>query len=158
MDLKLEVELVPKTCWYSNLRNVFTQQEWKLVRNYICDFRFTDNKCDICGQRAYFLEAHEQWEYDMKKHIQRSVRIRPLCTNCHKVKHWGLAQLQGELDLVVNHFLTVNQCSEKVLTKHLQKAQQLFEKRNKITNWKLDMSYLKTIHFEKLYDKYNNKE
>lgn len=78
--------------------------------------------------------------------------------NCHKVKHWGLAQLQGELDLVVNHFLTVNQCSEKVLTKHLQKAQQLFEKRNKITNWKLDMSYLKTIHFEKLYDKYNNKE
>lgn len=58
----------------------------------------------------------------MKKHIQRLVRIRPLCTNCHKVKHWSLAQSQGELDLVVNHFLTVNQCSEKSFNKTFTKG------------------------------------
>lgn len=155
MDLKLEIELVPKTCWYSNLRNVFTPLEWKVVRNYICDFRVTNNRCDICGEKTYFLEAHEQWEYDMNNHIQKLVRIRPLCTKCHKVKHWGLAQIRGETDLVVQHFLEVNKCTEQNLIEHLQKTQQLFEQRNLITDWKLDMSYLKTIHFEKLYDKYN---
>lgn len=91
----------------------------------------------------------------MNNHIQKLVRIRPLCTKCHKVKHWGLAQIRGETDLVIQHFLKVNNCTEQDLIQHLQKTQQLFEDRNLITDWKLDMSYLKTIHFEKLYDKYN---
>ena len=155
MQFRLEIELVPKTCWYSNLRNVFTNQEWKVIRNYICDFRVTDNRCSICNEKVYFLEAHEQWEYDMDNHIQKLVRIRPLCTNCHKVKHWGLAQLRGEQDLVINQFLKVNQCTEPDLVEHLIKTEELFKQRNAITDWKLDMSYLKTIGFENLYNKYN---
>lgn len=121
MDLKLEIELVPKTCWYSNLRNVFTQQEWKLVRNYICDFRFTDNKCNICGQRAYFLEAHEQWEYDMKKHIQRLVRIRPLCTNCHKVKHWRFSTITRRVRFSCKSFFNCKSMFRKSFNKTFTK-------------------------------------
>jgi len=45
--------------------------------------------------------------------------------------------------------------TEQDLIQHLQKTQKLFEKRNQITDWKLNMFYLKTIHFEKLYDRYN---
>lgn len=154
MDLKLEIELVPKTCWYSNLRKVLTAEEWQRVRIIICDFRLTKNKCAICNQTSYGLEAHEKWEYNLNEHTQKLIDILPLCRNCHKVKHWGLASLNGEIDLVVNHFLKVNNCTEDILKQHLLDSKNLWETRNQIQNWNLDISYLSSIGLNQLYEKY----
>lgn len=154
--MKLEIELVPEKCWYSNLRKVLTADEWKQIHDKVCDPFRTKFKCKICGSMPGWLEAHEKWEYDIENKIQKLVEINPLCTKCHKTKHWGLAQLRGELDIVVNQFLKVNKCTEQELHEHLIYTSKLFDLRNHVDKWKLDISYIKEIGFESLYNKYKD--
>jgi hypothetical protein len=60
-DLKLSIELVPSTSWYSNLRGKMEQQDWDKVRENI--YKVFDYKCGICGNKGR-LHCHEIWEYE----------------------------------------------------------------------------------------------
>ena len=62
MEYKLNFELVPDSCWYSNLRSILTPAQWDVVRKDA--YARAEGRCMICGCPAKRLEAHERWEYD----------------------------------------------------------------------------------------------
>ena len=42
----LTIELVPKSCWFSNLRDHLTEAQWKEVK--LSTFKAAGNRCEIC--------------------------------------------------------------------------------------------------------------
>jgi len=110
MPFKLEIELVPATTWYTNLRKVLPPDEWdKVRRKAYADHGY---RCGICGAQGR-LSCHEMWKYDDEKHTQTLTGFIALCDMCHHVKHIGLAGIlasEGKLDFskVIEHFINVN--------------------------------------------------
>src|SRR5258708_31337818 len=97
-DLKLTIELVPQTSWYSNLRKVLSQSEWDKIRTKA--YADYGNKCGICGATGR-LNCHEIWQYDGQRRAQKLIGFIALCDLCHHLKHIGLAShllRQGKLD------------------------------------------------------------
>ena len=66
--MKLEFELVPDSCWYSNLRSQLPPEAWNKIRKKA--YARAGGKCMICGAPTARLEAHEQWEYDDVNGVQ----------------------------------------------------------------------------------------
>src|SRR3972149_12027864 len=92
---RLTIELVPGTTWFSNLRSILPKEDWDALRRPA--YRLAGYRCEICGGRGdrYPVAAHEVWKYDVRKHIQRLIRLIALCPACHEVKHIGLAGGRG---------------------------------------------------------------
>lgn len=65
--LKLTIELVPKTCWYSNLRTQIRTTDWDRISK---ETRAA-GVCGICGASDVRLSCHERWEYDDEHGVQR---------------------------------------------------------------------------------------
>jgi hypothetical protein len=140
-ELKLNFELVPDSCWYSNLRSILTPAQWNVVRKEA--YARADGKCAICGSPTNRLEAHEQWEYDEKNCIQKLKDVIAVCPDCHAVIHIGRTQLKGDPKRAEDHFMKVNCCSYSDFKKALGLANEAHIRRNKVAEWKLDLSYLK---------------
>ena len=70
--MKLTIELVPKTAWFSNLRSILARAAWDKLRKE--SYKNAAHKCEICGGygKKHPVECHEIWEYDDKNHIQKS--------------------------------------------------------------------------------------
>lgn len=153
--LKLEIELVPRTCWFSNLRKTLTRREWDIIRKYTYGLS-KDSSCMICGSKEGRLNAHEIWEYDLNTHTQKLIGLVALCDDCHMVKHIGFAQLNGKFEEAADHFCLINNCDLEVFNEKIVRAKELFDNRSNIDNWKLDISYLKDIGFTEIYNKYKN--
>lgn len=141
--LKLEIELVPQTAWYKNLRSLVKGPLWNELRQAV--YRRYNYRCGICGARGK-LNCHEVWHYDDSLHIQKLQDFIALCDLCHHVKHIGLAGVlaqRGQLnfDRVIEHFKRVNDCSDEVFWKCHEEAFKLWEKRSLYT-WKMDLSQL----------------
>lgn len=116
MSLKLRIELIPKTAWFSSLYHLIPREVWKSIRAE--RIKTAGAKCEICGSSVKPLYLHEIWEYDDEKHVQKLLRFQLLCRKCHWIKHIGLAKIKadrGELDYdeLVKHFCKVNQCPKK---------------------------------------------
>ena len=164
--MKLEIELVPQSCWYMNLRKVFTPEEWKRVSNDVRDLIKTKGTCSICGKITHprdlvdkYLEAHEVWEYriiDENSGIIILKDIIPLCTTCHRSKHFGYSQLNGWTDMVCDHLKKVNNLSDEELNDYIDSKAKEYEYRSQIQNWKLDLSKLKDLGYTDLYEKYKD--
>lgn len=152
--MKLEIELVPQTCWFSNLRKELTSAEWDRVRKYTYGLSKT-HTCMIC-EASGRLSAHEIWEYDEVNHIQKLVGMIALCDWCHNVKHIGFAQLRGLYEQTADHFCKVNNCSSEEFNKLMIQAKKDYDRRSQITDWTLDISYLKDIGFEDIYNNHCN--
>jgi predicted restriction endonuclease len=71
MPLKLTIELVPKTSWYSNLRNVIRPAKWDKLRKSV--YAEYEHKCGICGATGGRLNCHEIWEYIDTNHEQKLI-------------------------------------------------------------------------------------
>ena len=97
----------------------------------------------ICGRPAKRLEAHELWSYDEQNCVQRLEDIVALCHDCHSVIHIGRTQLKGDIIRAEKHFIKVNKCTYADYIRALGKANEEHIRRNKISEWKLDLSYLK---------------
>ena len=140
-NFKLDIELVPRTCWYSNVRSCVSTKDWNTLRKE--SYALADNKCEICNGvgRKHPVECHEVWEYDDKNKVQKLIRLISLCPSCHKVKHPGLAQQKGQLELVIKQFSKVNDCSRKTALKEIAKSFDLWRERSSF-EWKIDMSFL----------------
>ena len=141
--LKLDFEMVPDGCWYSNLRSVLTKEAWDILRKMV--YKRADGKCDICGKPSERLEAHERWSYDEKRGIQKLEEVIAVCPLCHSVIHIGRTQLKGDEDKAIKHFMEVNGCSYSDYRKALGKAVEDHKRRNLVPEWALDLSYLKEI-------------
>lgn len=137
----LSIELVPKTAWFNNLRSYLSKTEWDEVRKR-CYSR-ANHKCEICGGKGpkWPVECHEIWEY--KNNQVSLVDLISLCPDCHEVKHIGLAQIKGNFERALNHFIKVNRCSKQEALSHIENAFGVWRERNK-TIWQLNVDYLKT--------------
>ncbi len=138
---KLNFELVPDGCWYSNLRSILSPAQWDVVRKEA--YARANGRCMICGAPSARLEAHERWEYDEKTHTQKLVNVVAICKRCHEVIHIGRTQLSGREREAEEHFMKVNNCSYAEYRKALGEANEAHRRRNLVPEWKLDLSYLK---------------
>ncbi len=146
-ELKLKIELVPKTSWYDNLRKYTDKNDWDKIRKQT--YVNYEHKCGICGNEEGRLNCHELWEYDDKKHIQKLVGFIALCDMCHHVKHIGLAGIlaeRGELNYekVVEHFVKVNECDSDTFKKHRKKAFEQWRERSS-HKWQIDLGEYKNL-------------
>lgn len=141
MKYKLNFELVPDGCWYSNLRTILSKKQWDFVRK---DAIIRSNgKCAICGSKPKRLEGHERWEYDEVNHVQILKDVIAVCPDCHMVIHIGRTQLLGNEERAERHFMKVNGCSYSDYRKALGIANEDHQRRNKISEWALDLNWLK---------------
>ncbi len=142
--MKLTVELVPSTSWFSNLRSLLTSAEWDKIRK-AC-YKKANYKCEICDGKGdkHPVECHETWEYDDINKIQKLVSLISLCPNCHEVKHIGLAGIKGRKENAMSHFCKVNKCAMAEAEKYVQEAFVLWNTRSEV-EWKLDISALEEL-------------
>ncbi|MCX4659115.1 DUF5710 domain-containing protein [Streptomyces uncialis] len=94
----LFVDLVPSSCWFTNVRSCVTSRDWERLRRMIT--RRAGMRCEACGaaenrDAKRWLEAHERWVYDDATRVQRLKRLICLCTDCHTVTRYGYAQVRG---------------------------------------------------------------
>ena len=71
MRPKLEINLIPKTSFFLNVRSEVSAAEWdRLRRNY---YKQANHNCEICGGKGenHPVECHEVWEYEQKTQTQR---------------------------------------------------------------------------------------
>ena len=141
MGYKLDFELVPDGCWYSNLRSILSKKQWDFLRADAKER--SGGKCMICGKQTKYLDAHERWSYDEKSCVQKPEDIIAVCKDCHSVIHIGYTQLKGNEERAEKHFMKVNGCSYAEYRKALGLANEVHKRRNEISEWKLDLTYLK---------------
>ncbi len=139
--MKLNFEMVPDSCWYSNLRSLLSPAQWDIVRKEA--YARADGRCMICGAQTQRLEAHERWEYDEKNCVQALADVVAICKSCHEVIHIGRTQLIGREREAEAHFMKVNNCSYAEYRRALGEATETHRRRNKVAEWSLDLSYLK---------------
>jgi 5-methylcytosine-specific restriction endonuclease McrA len=140
---KLTVELVPETCWYSNIRSEVSNEDWDRIRKPL--FRKAGYRCEICGGRGklHAVECHEVWHYDDARHVQTLERMIVLCPSCHQVKHIGLAQIQGHLEEAMAHLARVNGWDRRTTERYLDEVWETWRERSRHA-WTLDLSVLAT--------------
>lgn len=138
--IRLDFELVPDSCWYSNLRSILSAKQWDFLKK---DAKVrAGGKCMICGRQTSRLEAHEKWEYDEKNRTQKLVDILSVCHDCHSVIHIGRTQLMGDIQRAEQHYIKVNNCTYAEFIKNLGKANEKHQRLNKVSEWKLDVTWL----------------
>lgn len=140
--LKLQQELVPNSCWFSNVRSEVRDKDWDIIRRSV--YARENFLCEICGGKGtkHPVECHEVWNYDDVTFIQRLEGFRALCPLCHEVKHMGLAGIRGNGPRAMERFESMNELdratSRKITTAILE---QWFIRCKH--EWTLDISYLK---------------
>lgn len=139
MKYKLNFELIPDSCWYSNLRTLLSKRQWDFLREEAKEK--SDYKCSICGRKG-LLEAHERWSYDLDNGVQKLTDIIAVCKDCHSVIHIGRTQLVGDEERAENHFMKVNNATYVEYRKALKEANEYHKKLNQVSEWKLDLTYL----------------
>ena len=136
----LSIELVPRTCWFSNVRSHVSENDWDLLRRMT--YAKAGRHCEICGAGPRIrLDAHEVWEYDDERRVQRLENLVALCVDCHRVKHAGLAAVNREMHLVVAHLMQVNDWDEAKAEEYLEISFRTCEERS-AHEWTLDLSFL----------------
>jgi hypothetical protein len=141
MERKLNFELVPDGCWYSNLRSILSPKDWNMIKK---DAKVrSGGVCSICGKKTDKLDAHEVWSYDVEKGVQKLENVISVCKDCHSVIHIGYTQLKGNIERAEQHYQKVNACTYAEYRQDLNKANILHKERNKVSEWKLDLTWLK---------------
>ena len=140
---KLRIQLVPDSCWCSNLRSILTRQEWDIVRKEA--YSRAGHRCSVCDREVSRLEAHEEWEYDDITHTQRLRDIVALCRSCHSCVHIGRTSLVGDIDKAEKWYQHVNHCTYQEYKRDLALATEEHLRRNQVDEWRLDISYLVDI-------------
>lgn len=140
----LFVDLVPSSCWFTNVRSCVSQRDWERLRRMVT--RRAGLRCEACGrpedrEQRQWLEVHERWSYDDSRRVQTLRRLICLCTACHRTTHYGLATLRGTDGEAFDHLRAVTGMSEPEADRHIEAAFDLWERLSAVT-WALDLSIL----------------
>lgn len=137
----LLVELVPSSCWFSNVRNHVSQETWNVVKQHT--FRKAGYRCEICGGvgAKHPVECHEVWNYEDTKHIQALQGTIALCPECHEVKHIGLAEMNNRLPIAKQWLGQINGWSKAEVDKHVEGSFAIWKQRCGY-DWSLDIDWL----------------
>ena len=141
MQPKLTIELVPSTCWFTNLRSELSKQQWDTLRK--ATYRKANYRCEVCDGKGnkHPVECHEIWHYDDENYIQALKGLIALCPACHQVKHIGLAKLRGKGEEAANHLKKVNGWNNLQAQQYILEAFQIWNERSKY-QWQLDLTWL----------------
>ncbi len=142
--MKLTIELVPKTSWYSNLRSELTKGEWEIIKKKTREK--SGSKCEICGGVGpkWPVECHEIWEYDDKDCIQSLKAVQALCPNCHQCKHFGLAEMKGHYNKALKHLAKVNNITLEEAGDYVEASFAIWEERSR-KKWNLDIDLVEGL-------------
>ena len=142
MTLKLTVELVPRTSWFTNVRSAVTKAQWDAIRSVVYSKAYYI--CEICGGVGpkHPVECHEIWKYNDSKGIRKLTGMIALCPDCHMVKHYGLSKIQAREDHAFRHFIKVNKLTPGRARAYIDAAFDLWHARSEL-NWIVDISHLK---------------
>lgn len=140
----LFVDLVPSSCWFSNVRSAVAIADWDRLRRMITGR--AGRHCEICGlgenrSRHRFLEAHERWAYNETTSTQWLRRLICLCSDCHAVTHYGLSSLRGRAEEAHAHLRRVTGMTAAQADAHIESAARLWAERSR-RDWTLDLSIL----------------
>lgn len=140
-NLKLSIELVPETCWWSNVRTSVPAHVWTSIKKEVS--KAAGYRCEICSGRGitWPVECHEVWHYDDTLHLQVLKRMIALCPACHEVKHFGYATIRGRRAQAFSHFQKINKLSEKEAELEVASAFEIWHARS-VYDWKLDIKIL----------------
>ncbi|MCH6141603.1 hypothetical protein [Klebsiella variicola] len=140
---RLTIELVPRTCWFDNVRSAVSSSDWKRLRQQTA--RTAGWKCQICGGkgRRWTVECHEIWHYDDDRQCQTLTGLIALCPSCHEVKHMGFSGLRGKKDEAAAHLALVNGWSLQGAFDYVDEAFDVWRERSRHT-WQLDIWWLET--------------
>jgi len=151
-ELRLTIELVPRSSWRKNLREALPSSQWEKIRKRV--YAEYDHRCGICRAEGS-LNCHELWEYDDQKHTQTLVGFVALCDLCHMVKHIGRTTILARKGLVdyeeiIEHFMTVNDCDRATFERHKQAATEQWMRRSE-HEWDVDMGkYTNVVRAEQI--------
>ncbi|WP_202819123.1 DUF5710 domain-containing protein [Actinosynnema sp. ALI-1.44] len=140
----LHVDLVPSSCWFTNVRYCIAPRDWERLRRTLTSR--ANHRCEICGraedrEAQRWLEAHERWSYDSATWTQKLVRLICLCTDCHRTTHFGLAQIKGHADAAFKHLCAVTGMTDSQARQHIDRAFAIWRDRS-TQNWHLDLSMI----------------
>jgi len=140
---RLTIELVPRSCWFDNVRSAVSSSDWKRLRQQTA--RAAGWKCQICGGKGprWPVECHEIWHYDDDRQCQTLTGLIALCPSCHEVKHMGFSGLRGKKDEAVAHLALVNGWSLLGAFDYVDEAFDVWRERSRHA-WQLDISWLET--------------
>jgi hypothetical protein len=138
---RLTLDLVPATCWFSNVRSAVTKYRWDHIKSEVASKAW--NVCEICGGAGpkHPVECHEIWFYDDHTLVRKLIGMIALCPSCHGVKHFGYSQSQGRGEEALEHFMKVNDLSREAAELSIKKSFDVWRKRSK-KKWTLDISLL----------------
>jgi hypothetical protein len=141
MKPKLTIELVPSTCWLTNLRSELPKSQWDQLRK--ATYRKANYRCEVCGGKGdkHPVECHEIWHYDDANLVQSLKGLIALYPACHQVKHIGLAKLRGKGEEAANHLKKVNGWNERQTQQYILEAFKIWNERSKY-QWQLDLTWL----------------
>lgn len=145
--LKLQIELVPDGCWFTNVRSNVTAREWDFIRKHV--YIDAGYRCEICNGVGYKhpVECHEVWSYDLNTKIQKLECLQALCPACHEVKHIGLTSIRGFRERAVAHFIGINNLSNLEAERIIHAVFEEWRERSFI-NWELNIDLLKTFNID----------
>ena len=146
----LFVDLVPQSCWFTNVRSGVASADWDRVRRMV--YHRAGDRCEACGRArdgaaGVQMEAHERWYFDDARRVQVLRRLICLCNGCHGTTHFGLANVQGRSEQALGHLIPVTGLSRGLAEAHVDEAFALWQERSART-WDLDLSILTSAGVE----------
>lgn len=143
-ELKLCLEPIPKTCWYSNVRSSLKKSQWDKIRKVV--FTKANFLCEICGGQGTLhpVECHEVWVYEDSSSTQRLDYFLSICPLCHEVKHLESAR---NLERAFKRFVEINKLDEITAIALLIAVFKEWQIRSRKT-WTLDINHLKDYGIE----------
>lgn len=141
---KMHVELVPKTCFFTNVRSQVSTDDWDWLRKET--YKAANYRCECCKQKGR-LEAHEIWHYDDKKNIQKLNSIVALCNLCHLSMHLGYAAIKGKLNEVKKHLCKINKWTSVETEFYIEGVFETWSLRSQ-KKWDLDLTLLDSCNIE----------
>ena len=145
--MKLTIELVPRPCWYFNLRSELTTEEWDALRR--STYKRAGYKCEICGSTGdkHPVECHEIWEYNDENKIQTLRGLIALCPMCHSCKHIGRSAMVGKRGECVAHMRMINKWSTEDTEWYIHDTFRIWKERSR-HEWTLNLHYLDVLRAE----------
>lgn len=140
-DARLTIELVPHASWGENLRSLVPRDLWDRLRRET--YRAARYRCQVCGGRGpdHPVECHESWAYNDTRHVQTLVGLLALCPSCHRVKHYGRAEVYGYAEQAFAHLMAVNGWPAERAADYVDAALDVWELRSAST-WQVDLGWL----------------
>jgi hypothetical protein len=112
----LFVDLVPRSCWFTNAWSCTAPRNWERLRRIV--MVRAGSQSEACQQGTdrpvrRWLEVHKRRSYLEETSIQRLRRLLCLCTDCHRVTHLGLAGVEKMAAEARAHLQAVAGMSER---------------------------------------------